>query len=457
MHGTHDGDDSAASAATGMLSKQLPMLGEEEEGDEKQPELTPEEEEQERVRQEFLRQFSGDSLFLDSTELANRDGGGDGSGIISVGGDNEDDDDDVGDLHARNIKRAQRRFNVNLKQTGDTATADDVSAAVKNISLGPPGSVPLGAAKRAAAAARGEDEPTKQDVWADLGLVKPEQSMDVEATEAMAGEAESDDPFAAFSELALPDATVPAAGVSDAAPAAGVQESSADPLAMLATEDKPPATVPESQEATASQEDPVPLGPADADKVAPSQAEKDMAARMAVNAGQAPGFLMGVHYMFAGQWQQALQSFAQAHQACSGLERLQVGQYIAVIGILQAYANVGDTEATRLSRFASAMPLLLLDHAAFLINDAVSRNMRAGNSTWCAQRLEEFVAYCIATNNHTVAQGATGRLQQVQSVGPGNSSVMKDENTATFVQRIDSASNPQDIYGIVSSLRAGLL
>lgn len=420
---------------------------------EDKPELTVEEQEQERVRQEFLRQLSGDSLFLDSTELAQRDGGGGdggGSGIISIGGDNDDDDDgDVGDLHARNIKRAQRRFNVNLKQTGSTATAEEVSAAAQNISLGPPGSVPLGQAKRAAAAARGEDVAPKQDVWADLGLVKPEQSVDVEAAEADAAAEEDADPFAAFSELALPEAAALVAAAAEAAPA----DRAPDALDGLSD----PTVEPAAAAPTPAEEAPVPQPQADTATASSAEALPEGAQSTAVNAGQAPGFLMGVHYMFAGQWQQALQSFAQAYQACSGLERVQVGQYIAVVGILQAYANVGDTEATRLSRFAAALPLLLLDHASFLVNDAVTRNMRAGNSTWCAQRLEAFVARCSASGNHGVAQGAAVKLQQVQSSGPGNASVMKDEDTAMFVQRIDAAQGPQEIYGVVSSLRAGLL
>lgn len=448
-------DRGCPAVASGVLSKALPDPGELAEGSEGKPDLTAEEQEQERVRQEFLRQLSGDSLFMDSTELAQRDGGGgDGgdSGIISLGGDNDEDDDgDVGDLHARNIKRAQRRFNVNLKQTGATATAEEVSAAAQNISLGPPGSVPLGQAKRAAAAARGEDIAPKHDVWADLGLVKPEQSVDMEAAKAEAAAEEDADPFAAFSELALPEAAVPVAAAADttapAAPAPTALDSPADPTAEpIAAARAPPA-----EEAL------VPQMLADPVTASSPEAPPDAAQSTVVNAGQAPGFLMGVHYMFAGQWQQALQSFAQAYQSCSGLERVQVGQYIAVVGILQAYANVGDMESTRLSRFAAAMPLLLLDHASFLVNDAVTRNMRAGNSTWCAQRLEEFVARCSASGNHAVAQGAAAKLQQVQSSGPGNASVMKDEDTVMFVQRIDAAQGPQEIYGIVSSLRAGLL
>lgn len=442
-------ESQSSGAATGLLSAPLPDAGEPIERLEDKVELTPEEAEQERVRQEFLRQLSGDSLFLDSTELAQRNGGGDGDGgsdIISIGGDNDDDSEDVGDLHARNIKRAQRRFNVNLKQTDSTATAEEIGMGAKNISLGPPGSVPLGQAMRAAAAARGEDAAAKQDVWAELGLMKPEQTAEEE--EAEAAEAEDADPFAAFSELALPEAAAPAGGTDGGTAVADDVTSSRGDLVAKPTV------------GTQAPQEEVPISQASAGEAATAQAAPapaDALPGAPVNAGQAPGFLMGVNCMFRGQWPQALQNFAQAYQACSGMERVQVGQYIAVIGILEAYANVGDAETTRLSRFAAAMPLLLLDHASFLVNDAVMRNMRVGNSTWCAQRLEDFVTRCSASGNHHVAQGAAAKLQEVQSVGPGNSSVMKDEDTTLFVQRIDDAPGPQQIYGIVSSLRAGLL
>ena len=58
--------------------------------------MTAEEIEQQRVRDQFLRQFSGDSMFMDSAELAQRNAGDANSGLISVAGDDEDEEGEVG-------------------------------------------------------------------------------------------------------------------------------------------------------------------------------------------------------------------------------------------------------------------------------------------------------------------------------------------------------------------------
>ena len=450
-------------AATTALSKPLTDAPGSVAESPKRP-LTAEEVEQARVRDEFLRQFSGDSMFMDSAELARRNASDGDSGLISVAGD-EEDEGEVGDLHARNMKRAMRRQKQTNAGLEELAAAQAEAEAKKAQALGPEGSVPMGMAKKAALEAAGKPPPKEADVWDELGLMRPEQSTDVDGGAEVAQE-EDDDPFAAFGDMALPE-PVPTEAPSEAAP--GDNMPALDPSAQnghdagTAAEDEANAGRAGARGrhtfqlggARAGQSGPA--GAAEAAAPAPDTSTPQAQALLDVNAGQTPGFLMGVHFMFAGQWNQALQSFAQAYASCGGLERVQVGQYIAAVGVLQGYSMVGDDEACRLSRYAAAMPLLLTDHASFLVHDTVSRNMRAGNYTWAARRLEEFISVCQAKGQHSVAQGVAGMLQQARGMGAGNRTIATDENTSAFVERINAAEGGEQIYGLCTTLRSGLM
>ena len=455
-------------AATTALSRPLADASESVSEEPKRP-LTAEEIEQQRVRDQFLRQFSGDSMFMDSAELAQRNAGGADSGLISVAGDDDDDEGEVGDLHARNMKRAMRRqkqaTNAGLEEL---AAAQAEAEAKKAQALGPEGSVPMGMAKAAALEAAGKAPAKPADVWDELGLMRPEQSTDVDGGAEQAQE-EDDDPFAAFGDMALPEPT-PAEAPTEAAPSDNMP--AVDAAAQHGHDAGAPA-LQEGSEATGggrsrgrhtfqpggggTAPEAGAAGAVEAAAPAPDTSSPQAQALLDVNAGQTPGFLMGVHFMFAGQWNQALQSFAQAYASCGGLERVQVGQYIAAVGILQGYSMVGDDEACRLSRYAAAMPLLLTDHASFLVHDTVSRNMRAGNYTWAARRLEEFIAVCQAKGQQSVAQGVAGMLQQARAMGAGNRTVATDENTSAFVERINAAEGGEQIYGLCTTLRSGLM
>lgn len=431
--------------------------------------MTAEEIEAARVRDEFLEQFEGDSMFMDSAELAQRNAGDEDSGLISVNNDDEDDEGEVGDLHARNMKRAMRRQKQKATEAGieELAAAEVAAEAKKAQALGPEGSVPMGMARKMALEAAGKPLPQEKDVWDELGLMRPEQSLEGAAGAEEAQEEQDDDPFAAFGDMALPEPTPAEAAPEDMMPGDnmpavdGAAQNGHDGGMQLDGAARGRHTF-QSGGAGADQghvADPAGgvMAAPEAAARAPDTSSPQAQALLDVNAGQTPGFLMGVHFMFAAQWNQALQSFAQAYASCGGLERVQVGQYIAAVGILQGYSMVGDDEACRLSRYAAAMPLLLTDHASFLVHDTVSRNMRAGNSTWAVRRLEEFIAVCQAKGQQSVAQGVAGMLQQARAMGAGNRTVATDENTNAFVERINAAQGGEQIYGLCTSLRSGMM
>ena len=176
---------------------------------------------------------------------------------------------------------------------------------------------------------------------------------------------------------------------------------------------------------------------------------------------QVPGFPQGVQAMFAGQWQQALAYFGQAFAACRDANaprlRCTVAQYAATVAILEGYAHVDEAGAARLSRFAASMPLLMLDHLSFLVNDAISRNLRAGNYSWCAARLEQLGHYCMAVGRPDLARGVGARLQQVTATGVGDASVATGESAEAVVRAVDEAVSMQDVAAVVARLRAGVL
>jgi hypothetical protein len=164
--------------------------------------------------------------------------------------------------------------------------------------------------------------------------------------------------------------------------------------------------------------------------------------------------------MFSGQWQQALAYFGQAFIACRDAGavhlRCQVAQYAAAVNILEGYSVVDEKGAAQLSRYAAGLPLLMLDHASFLVHDAISRNLRAGNYTWCAKRLEQFGRQCMGVGRPDLAQNIGMRLQQVLGTGVGDASVTQGESAEGLVRSVDEAVSMQEIVGAVARLRTGM-
>jgi hypothetical protein len=195
---------------------------------------------------------------------------------------------------------------------------------------------------------------------------------------------------------------------------------------------------------------------ATAEQENPSQQEQPAP----LEAANVPGFVEGVQAMFSGQWQQALAYFGQAFIACrdagAAQLRCQVAHYAVAVSILEAYGAVDQAAAARLSRYAAGLPLLMLDHSSFLLNDAISRNLRAGNFTWCAKRLEQFGHHCMAIGRPDLAQGVGMRLQQVVATGVGDASVAPGESAEALARSVEGAISMQEIAGAVSRLKAGM-
>lgn len=180
-----------------------------------------------------------------------------------------------------------------------------------------------------------------------------------------------------------------------------------------------------------------------------------------LDASNVPGFAQGVQAMFAGQWQPAQAYFGQAHSACREAAAWdlgkQVAHYAAAVGILETFAKVDEAAAARLSRYAAALSLLMLDHLSYLVNDAVGRNLRAGNFAWCSGVLQQLGGYAASIGRPEVAQGVAARVQQVEGSGQGNASVPQWEAVGGFLARVENAGSLPEIAGAVASVQAGLL
>jgi hypothetical protein len=432
-------------APTATLEDHTDHLGEPEPA-----ELNQEEEEQHRTRERFLADFKGDSMFLDdlagepaAPQLRAEDGG---SGLISLGG--SDDEGDV-DINEHNLRQGGARNK--FKPKGEATPTP--------VALGPEGAVPLRQVKlMQAGAAELTSAGELSDPWADLGLSQPEGPPPAQEAEA----SEEVDAFAAFDDLD------PFAGFADLTPAAAEpgRLSQEALTAGSSVNPEPQPTDEESMLTSAAAGNPQPSADSAAaaeESVNPpeEQSPQQQLAPGPPDATRVPGFSEGVAAMFAGQWQQAGAYLGQAHGACretgAGQLGCQVAQYAAAVGILESYAHVDEATAARLSRYAAALPLLMLDHISVLVNDAVGRNMRAGNYTWCLRQLQSFGEYCLALGRNDVAQGVAARLQQVQMTGNGNATVAEWESPAGLVSRVDSAASMQEIWAAVASVKAGML
>lgn len=426
--------------------------------------MTAEEKEQAAARANFLAGLAGedsdvlDTLMQGSDGAAARGGIGSpgGSGLISLDG-ADDADADLG-LDEANVRRAAPR-----------ATFDPASVATPP-ALGPSGAMTLAQLQRQQATQAADGNAgavTAPDVWADLGLDAP----DLPQADGEGG-IEDGDPFAAFGDFALSSPTAPAAAeaaspVYDFAASGSpdARAATAQPASSLTAGSLPDGAAPIPQDAGSSAAAGPTSGAHAQHAAAPPQDRRggDVASTARETVGTAsaadalPGFLAGVQAMFGGAWQQALACYAHAFQAAAGELRALVSQYIAAVCILEAFPSSSEAQSCRLSRYLAAMPLLQLDHASFLVHDAVGRNGRAGNYWWAAKRLEAFAAQCMRLGRVDLAQGASSMVQQVLAAGRGNRSVPDGEDPARFLTGVNAAQSVQDVVGVVSSLQAGLL
>ena len=469
-------------------------------------EMTEEEREAAAARERFLAEFQGDSMFLD--ELAGDGGagaaagraardanGGESGGLISVGG--SDVEEGSVDIDEANLRAGGRR--------GKSKVGAEDGQDEENVALGPPGSVPLRQVrKQQADAAGGAGIEELGDAWADMGFERPQGAQEEPAAGdgavAAAQDEEVDafaafedlDPFAGFADLAIEDARAAADGdvltagasVQPAQRDASVPTSSADASTGGAQPDgtaaaaqsaagsgrraspepsalpqdgsvgqgsgaEPPYVMPQPPQAPQAQRQPA----------AQYQQQQQPQAAEPTDPSIVPGFREGVQAMFAGSWQAASAYFGQAFEACRNANtprlRSVIAQYAAAVGILEAYAAVDERGAARLSRYAAGLPLLLIDHLSILVNDAVGRNVRAGNFEWCRQALNELGHHFMAIGQPEYAHNVGVRLQQI--AGVGNATVGDQESTHGLVTRVNEAVSMQEIATAVASVKAGMM
>ena len=487
--------------------------------------LTAEDREAAAVRERFLANLDGESMFLDDlageAEAAaaerrrlqrEREKREYGSGLIDVGG-SDADEADV-DIDEANVRRGSR-------PGGDRAAAgavEDKDAAPA--ALGPPGSLPLGQVKKQQQEQAGGGLGDLGDVWGDLGLERPEGAPDPGAGDAVAAAGaepvedafaafEELDPFAGFADLTGGDGSAqegagdvmsagasinPQADAEARAGTGGAADKSVDAHALDALsgdaasaasavtaarassseqpmrEGTPQSAAQQQQQGAAEQSaDSQAQAQAQAQGVGQShdaqaaqqqqQQQQQAASLQHTDPTRLPGFAEGVQAMFAGQWQVASTYFGYALSACleggNAQLRCTLAQYAACVGLLEGYAATDERGAARLSRYAASLPMLLLDHLSFLVNDAVSRNERAGNYDWCRNILQWLGETFVASGRPDYAQGAHARRQQIY--GYGNATVGQSESAAAVVARLDAASAMREIGGVVAQIKAGTL
>jgi hypothetical protein len=456
-------------------SAALPDGGKSDHLGEAAPAMTEEEREAAAARERFLAEFQGDSMFLDDLAGDGGDGGarrrqggavGNGdaeSGLISVGG--SDVEEGEVDINKQNLRRGAQ---------GQKAKKEDEV-------LGPEGAIPLKqvrAQQAGAAGLAGVDELT--DAWADLGLERPAAHDDAAAEEAGAGAQEEEevdafaafeelDPFAGFADLAGDDGGTGGGGAGDVLTAGNsINPQQTEAAAAAGTESGAEGPAGSRDVGEAGSEASTATAARAASAAAPDGTQQPpeltQAAQQQIDATDptgVPGFREGVQAMFAGQWQAANAYFGQAFAACRDANaprlRAAVAQYAAAVGILEAYAVVDERVAARLSRYAASLPLLLIDHLSILVNDAVGRNVRAGNYEWCKQALSGLGRHFVAIGQPGYVQNVGARLQQVQAAGVGDATVGEWESAQALVTRVNDAMSMQEINAAVASVKAGML